>query len=1424
MPIHGTIGAVSGSIKIGASGAAVTTVLDENNMSSDSATSLATQQSIKAYVDASTPATLGAITNVNTTDSAKAAGHVLVWDNSSSRWENAAISGTTNEVNITLGDGAITVGMPDDVTVGGDLTITGDLTVNGATATVDVTNLTVEDPLIKLNKGDTTSPTRDQGLIFSRGNGSSADQANRVMIWDESEDHFIFGVSDTEAGTTSGNITVGGYADLKINNSILAGNQLSGSAGGNITLGSSGQVEVAGNLTIGLDIDGTDRKVTFGHSTLKTSIGIDDSADVFAINTDTNFESGNDLEIDASGNVTIGNGDLKVAGGDIYGPTDAQLRIRTDTDVIVQLDADNDSTSKFAIWNNSEASKFEIDESGNVQMDGSVTIGSNTILASDGGTAITLDTSDNVTIGNNLILGNNTIKNSDNETVLQVDADQHILIQDRIKHISDDDTQMRFPSANKISFEAGGVGMMLWDGNSAQKAVIINESSADHDFRVEGNNDAYSLFVEGSSDFVGIGVSSPATKLHVKGDVTVQDGSSSDTIVKAYASSDDGVIDVYANNAVTSRIHGNGASYVAGEFTVGTDLTVNGEIKATTISFTDGDDAITIEDGGYARLPNGLKYNSSVKVADSSGADNSQWVKILTTPTLSGGNAIGANGVWLLSLVGAGVNANYRKTEYYILSVGITHLNTSPYYYTTSGPELTIESVGSSDGDLYFDPTADLKLTHEAADSKVFEVWIQEHTGNVEAMLMWLGGRDNNAAGGYDGSNDPYNFSIATNQTWGSFVSRGTDHTGTFAKKKLGALTLGSVAATSILDEDNLASDSAAALATQQSIKAYVDTAIAAVDTEAMSFVLEDGDGTEVTINKNNEVKFTEGTGIEINWTDIDNGTDADPYDLEFSVDVSDFLSNGSNNRIVTATGADAMNAEANLTFDGTDLYTVGKVKTTGLEFTDGDNAINITDGGFVEIVKGFNKSNSVLVGEPGYDSASTSKWIKVASASGVFPSSYGSLSTTFLIQNTYLGTTTYAATETFLAHVRVNVDSSGNVNSSDTDVTAELITSHDNANSWGPSKVVLSHDSTADTLSLWVQATDIGARVHANILVGTNPEGYPLSSHGDVASAWQILTGQQWAASVTSEGTDVTGIAPTRGPSTFNKINITSTQDVEASSATAPALIIGDAAGQHLAFDNNELMSKSDGTTAGVLYLQNNGGAGVYIGGANTGYGGLVYKGKGDTINDGFSVYADSSTSTLRLWSDASDKRHISGGSSDNGTIYLNESGGDLVIGDDLYVKGTSSSNTTDARINTSTGQLFHYSSTRKVKNSIVNSNVGLSEIMKLQAVTYERNSEPGVNEVGLIAEDVRSALGDDYVILGPDYVYDENGDYVWIDNPEDTAEGAPMCRKKKLDSENLAPQDWDYRSVITALIGSVQDLKEENDSLKARIEALES
>lgn len=70
----------------------------------------------------------------------------------------------------------------------------------------------------------------------------------------------------------------------------------------------------------------------------------------------------------------------------------------------------------------------------------------------------------------------------------------------------------------------------------------------------------------------------------------------------------------------------------------------------------------------------------------------------------------------------------------------------------------------------------------------------------------------------------------------------------------------------------------------------YLDGVTSAIQTQLngkgtmTSFVLEDGDGTEVTISNGKEVKFVEGAGIDINWTDTSPGSDSDPYDLTFTV------------------------------------------------------------------------------------------------------------------------------------------------------------------------------------------------------------------------------------------------------------------------------------------------------------------------------------------------------------------------------------------------------------------------------------------------------------------------------------------------------------------------------------------------------------
>jgi len=84
-------------------------------------------------------------------------------------------------------------------------------------------------------------------------------------------------------------------------------------------------------------------------------------------------------------------------------------------------------------------------------------------------------------------------------------------------------------------------------------------------------------------------------------------------------------------------------------------------------------------------------------------------------------------------------------------------------------------------------------------------------------------------------------------------------------------------------------------------------------------------------------VSITAGSGLTGGGTiaasrtiDIGAGTGIDVAADAISVDVSDFMTNGANNRVLTATGTDAMNAESGLTYDGSNLDVTGGVRATG--------------------------------------------------------------------------------------------------------------------------------------------------------------------------------------------------------------------------------------------------------------------------------------------------------------------------------------------------------------------------------------------------------------------------------------------------------------------------------------------------------------
>jgi hypothetical protein len=115
--------------------------------------------------------------------------------------QTLTIAGTANEVETSVSGQTITVGLPNDVTIGNNLTVTGDLYVNGNTTTVNTTELLVEDKFILLASG--SAATGDGGIIIDRGSDGSG---NIAFGFDSATDRWGFqnGLTDTTNAMTIG--------------------------------------------------------------------------------------------------------------------------------------------------------------------------------------------------------------------------------------------------------------------------------------------------------------------------------------------------------------------------------------------------------------------------------------------------------------------------------------------------------------------------------------------------------------------------------------------------------------------------------------------------------------------------------------------------------------------------------------------------------------------------------------------------------------------------------------------------------------------------------------------------------------------------------------------------------------------------------------------------------------------------------------------------------------------------------------------------------------------------------------------------------------------------------------------------------------------------------------------------------------------
>jgi hypothetical protein len=100
----------------------------------------------------------------------------------------ATIAGTTNEIEVT-GSGsetaAVTIGLPNDVSITNNLTVGGNLNVTGTINSVNTTQVNIVDNKINLNTDFTGTPTVDAGIRVERGDSSDVE-----ILWNETSDQW----------------------------------------------------------------------------------------------------------------------------------------------------------------------------------------------------------------------------------------------------------------------------------------------------------------------------------------------------------------------------------------------------------------------------------------------------------------------------------------------------------------------------------------------------------------------------------------------------------------------------------------------------------------------------------------------------------------------------------------------------------------------------------------------------------------------------------------------------------------------------------------------------------------------------------------------------------------------------------------------------------------------------------------------------------------------------------------------------------------------------------------------------------------------------------------------------------------------------------------------------------------------------------
>ena len=524
LPLAG--GTMSGNIAMGGNNisgggtATFSSFVGDLTGNADTATALETARTIQVSGDVAGSASFDGTADINISTTIQANSVALGTDTTGNYV--ATISGTTNEIEVS-GSGsetaAVTIGLPDDVTIGNDLTVTTDLDVGGL-ITVGTNNTILQND--KLIFKSTT------GAAIGHNTAGTAIQfftTNTTAL-----DTLALTISGANA-TVSGNLSVSGTGSFTGQVTVPATPSASTDAAskGYVDSQVGANNELSEVLANGNTTGGTDISVSAGDDILFS----DSSRAKFG-------DSGSDLQIYHDGNNSFirddGTGDFFFTsnGNGFYFQSETGENLATFL---------KDSTVKLYYDN---AQKFQTTSSG-IEVTGGATFSGNVTITTTGqGLKIStaagqshLQLTDSTNSKNAFVnYDNDVLKYFSDGPVEQLSISNtsatfagDVIIPEYIKHSGDTDTSIRFTNNNIQFYTANNEVLELEDDgqvNVISAGTVTNPCLTIGDDVNTGiwrpASDTFAISTGGnermridSSGNLGIGNTSPSTKLHISG-------------------------------------------------------------------------------------------------------------------------------------------------------------------------------------------------------------------------------------------------------------------------------------------------------------------------------------------------------------------------------------------------------------------------------------------------------------------------------------------------------------------------------------------------------------------------------------------------------------------------------------------------------------------------------------------------------------------------------------------------------------------------------------------------------------------------------------------------------------------------------------------------------------------------------------------